>query len=115
MSGQPCGHLDANWLLAGIISGAVQTPDFARNPISTCLRMLPILPGLPEISVRTLGRGGTMAIAVAHPENPAKPSVGLPGRRYDHLFFSAMALLMLPTVFPGFPPPHYLPSAFHAP
>src|SRR5258708_1045648 len=115
MSGQPCGHLDANWLLAGIISGPVPPPDFARNPKAHCLRMLPIRPGLAEISVRTLGRGGTMAIAVAHPENPAKPSVGLPGRRYDHLFFSAMALLMLATVFAGFARTYYLAGVFHAP
>src|SRR5260370_940537 len=115
MSGKPCGHLDANWLLAGLISGAVQTPQFPRNPITTFLRMLQILPGLQEISVRTLGGGGTMAIAVAHPENPAKPSVGLPGRRYDHLFFSAMALLMLATVFAGFARTYYLAGVFHAP
>jgi len=56
-----------------------------------------------------------MAIAVAHPENPAKPSVGLPGRRYDHLFFSAMALLMLATVFAGFARTYYLAGVFHAP
>src|SRR5258708_5054676 len=83
--------------------------------MSTCLRMPPILPGLPEISVKTVGQRGTMAIAVAHPENPAKPSVGLPGRRYDHLFFSSMALLMLAAVFVGFAPTYYLAGVFHAP
>jgi len=56
-----------------------------------------------------------MATAVAHPSNPAKPSVGLPGRRYDHLFFSAMALLMLATVFIGFARTYYLAGVFHAP
>jgi hypothetical protein len=56
-----------------------------------------------------------MSIAVAHPENPAKPSVGLPGRRYDHLFFPAMALLMLATVFAGFARTYYLAGVFHAP
>src|SRR5258708_39008671 len=76
--------------------------------------MLPILPGLPEISVKTLGQGGTMATAVAHPSNPAKPSVGLPGRRYDHLFFSAMALLMLAPVFIGFARTYYLAVVFQA-
>lgn len=43
-----------------------------------------------------------MATAVAHPSTATKPSVALPGRRYDHLFFSAMALFMLATVFVGF-------------
>jgi hypothetical protein len=56
-----------------------------------------------------------MATAVAHPGNPAKPAVGLPGRRYDHLFFSAMALLMLVTVFVGFARTYYLAGVFHAP
>jgi FtsH-binding integral membrane protein len=56
-----------------------------------------------------------MATAVAHPSNPAKPSVGLPGRRYDHLFFSAMALLMLATAFVGFARTYYLAGVFHAP
>jgi hypothetical protein len=56
-----------------------------------------------------------MATAVAHPSNPAKPSVGLPGRRYDHLFFPAMALLMLATVFVGFARTYYLAGVFHAP
>src|SRR5260370_21671798 len=107
--------LDANWLLRGVIAGAVQTPDFARNPMSTCLTLLPILPGLPEISVKTAGQRGIMATAVAHASNPAKPSVGLPGRRYDHLFFPAMALLMLATVFIGFALTYYLAGVFHAP
>src|SRR5713226_2246730 len=77
--------------------------------------MPPILPGLPEISVKTVGQRGTMATAVAHASNPAKPSVGLPGRRYDHLFFSAMALCMLATVFVGFARTYYLAGVFSAP
>jgi hypothetical protein len=56
-----------------------------------------------------------MATAVAHASNPAKPSVDLPGRRYDHVFFSAMALLMLATVFVGFARTYYLAGVFHAP
>jgi len=56
-----------------------------------------------------------MATAVAHPSNPAKASIGLPGRRYDHLFFSAMALLILATVFVGFARTYYLAGVFHAP
>jgi FtsH-binding integral membrane protein len=56
-----------------------------------------------------------MATAIAHPSNPTKPSIGLPGRRYDHLFFSAMALLILATVFVGFARTYYLAGVFHAP
>src|SRR6202158_3138320 len=56
-----------------------------------------------------------MATAIAHPSNPTKPSIGLPGGRYDHLFFSAMALLILATVFVGFADTYYLAGVFHAP
>src|SRR6267143_1860649 len=63
--------------------------------MSPCTTLLSTPPGSQEISVKTLGQRGTMATAVAHPSNPAKPSIGLPGRRYDHLFFSAMALVIL--------------------
>ncbi|PYU73132.1 MAG: hypothetical protein DMG49_06685 [Acidobacteria bacterium] len=56
-----------------------------------------------------------MATVVAHPSNPTKPSIGLPGRRYDHVFFSAMALLILATVFAGFARTYYLAGVFRAP
>jgi len=56
-----------------------------------------------------------MATAVARPNNPTKLSIGVSGRRYDHLFFSAMALLMLATVFVGFAHTYYLAGVFHAP
>jgi hypothetical protein len=56
-----------------------------------------------------------MATAVADPSTPAQRSVSLPGRRYDHLFFSTMALLMLATVFVGFASTYYLAGVFHAP
>src|SRR5712664_3022834 len=56
-----------------------------------------------------------MATAVAHPSTPTKLSIGLPGRRYDHLFFSVMALCMLATVFVGFARTYYLAGVFHAP
>src|SRR5712664_1482519 len=91
------------------------TPVFASYARSTCPTLVSTPPGLQEISVKTFGQRGTMATAVAHPGNPAKPSVGLPGRRYDHLFFSAMALLMLATVFIGFARTYYLAGVFHAP
>jgi hypothetical protein len=38
-----------------------------------------------------------------------------PGRRYDHIFFSGMAVLMLASVFLGFAHSYYLAGVFHAP
>jgi hypothetical protein len=49
-----------------------------------------------------------MSTVAAHPTAPAKLVRDLPGRRYDHLFFSAVALLMLVTVFVGFARTYYL-------
>jgi FtsH-binding integral membrane protein len=43
---------------------------------------------------------------------PLVPRV--PGRRYDHLFFSGMAGLLLATVFVGFARTYYLAGMFHA-
>src|SRR5712671_4977973 len=83
--------------------------------MSPCPTLLSTPPGSQEISVKTVGQRGTMATAIAHPSNPTKPSIGLPGRRYDHLFFSAMALLILATVFVGFARTYYLAGVFHAP
>jgi len=60
-----------------------------------------------------------MATVVARPNNPAgnpaKPASSLPGCRFDHFFFSGMALLLLATVFVGFAPTYYLAGVFHAP
>ena len=56
-----------------------------------------------------------MATAVLRPTNTVKVSVGLPGPRYDHFFFSAMALAMLITVFVGFAHTYYLAGVFRAP
>jgi len=56
-----------------------------------------------------------MATAVAHPSSPARPAPQLPGRRFDHVFFSSMALLMLATVFVGFAPTYYMAGVFRAP
>jgi FtsH-binding integral membrane protein len=72
-------------------------------------------PGLEEISVKRVGERGMMVTAVVRPSSPTKPAIGLPDRRYDHLFFSAMALLMLGTVFVGFAHTYYLAGVFHAP
>ena len=60
-----------------------------------------------------------MATVVARPNNPAgspaKFVSTLPGCRFDHFFFSGMALLLLATVFVGFAPTYYLAGVFHAP
>jgi hypothetical protein len=56
-----------------------------------------------------------MSIAIAHPSSAAKTSVSIPARRYDHLFFSTMALLLLVTVFVGFARSYYLAGMFQAP
>jgi FtsH-binding integral membrane protein len=44
-----------------------------------------------------------------------RPAGTLPGRRFDHVFFSFAALLMLATVFLGFARTYYLAGVFHAP
>jgi FtsH-binding integral membrane protein len=56
-----------------------------------------------------------MATAVAQPTIPAKSAPLLPGCRYDHFFFTGMALLMAATVFAGFAPNYYLAGMYHAP
>jgi len=56
-----------------------------------------------------------MATIVARPANAAKLASRLPGSRFDHFFFSGMALLLLATVFVGFAPTYYLAGVFHAP
>ncbi|MGB2623879.1 MAG: hypothetical protein WA857_21985 [Candidatus Acidiferrum sp.] len=43
-----------------------------------------------------------MATVAAGVNDSVKPRSAPPGRRYDHLFFSAIALLLLGTVFLGF-------------
>jgi FtsH-binding integral membrane protein len=54
-----------------------------------------------------------MGTAVA--TSTVKVRGGVPGRKYDHLFFSAMALLLLGSVFLGFAHSYYLAGMFHAP
>ena len=64
-----------------------------------------------------------MATAAATPGNRVPFVTSAPGRRYDHFFFSGMAVLMLATVFVGFARTYYLagmvratlPSAHHSP
>jgi FtsH-binding integral membrane protein len=54
-----------------------------------------------------------MATAVAN--STVKVRAGLPGRKYDHVFFSGMAVLLLGSVFLGFAHTYYLAGMFHAP
>jgi hypothetical protein len=54
-----------------------------------------------------------MATAIAQSSIPSISA--LPGRRYDHVFFSGLALLMLVTVFLGFARTYYFAGVFHAP
>jgi FtsH-binding integral membrane protein len=54
-----------------------------------------------------------MATAVA--TSTAKVRAGVPGRKYDHVFFSTMAVLLLGSVFLGFARSYYLAGMFHAP
>ena len=60
-----------------------------------------------------------MATVVAQPSqaagSPNKIVTNIPGRRYDHFFFSGMALAMLATVFVGFARTYYMAGMFHAP
>jgi hypothetical protein len=55
-----------------------------------------------------------MATVLARPDTAEKLVIGLPGRRYDHLFFSGMALLIMLTVFVGFAHTYYLAGIFRA-
>lgn len=55
-----------------------------------------------------------MATAAASSRTGAR-TANLPGRRFDHVFFTGMALVMLLTVFVGFAHTYYLAGLFHAP
>jgi len=56
-----------------------------------------------------------MATTVAQPRSFANPTKALPGRRYDHYFFSGTALLMLASVLVGFGPTYYFAGMLRAP
>ena len=56
-----------------------------------------------------------MATTVADPRAVTKTVTALPGRRFDHYFFSGTALLMLLCVAVGFGPTYYLAGVFTAP
>jgi hypothetical protein len=56
-----------------------------------------------------------MGTAIAHAETGVKEGKGLPGGRYDNVFFSGMALVILGTVFLGFAHTYYLAGMMRAP
>jgi hypothetical protein len=55
-----------------------------------------------------------MATAAEHSRAGAR-TANLPGPRFDHVFFTSMALVMLVTVFVGFAHTYYLAGLFRAP
>src|SRR5215472_11168252 len=59
--------------------------------------------------------GDTMATIAARPGSDTRIATSLPGRRFDHAFFTSMALLMLATVFAGFARTYFLAGVFRAP
>ena len=56
-----------------------------------------------------------MSATLAPTHLSVKPVGSLPGRRFDHYFFSGTAWLMLATVLVGFGPTYYLAGVFNAP
>ena len=56
-----------------------------------------------------------MGVAAVQPRTLSKPAVALPGRRFDHYFFSGSAWLMLACVVVGFGPTYYWAGVFNAP
>jgi hypothetical protein len=57
----------------------------------------------------------TMATTLGQQQIAIPEAGSLPGRRFDHLFFPAIAWLMLIVVFVGFAPSYYLAGAIRAP
>jgi hypothetical protein len=56
-----------------------------------------------------------MATTLAHQQCSVPAASNLPGTRFDHVFFSGVAWLMLIIVFVGFAPSYYLSGALRAP
>jgi len=56
-----------------------------------------------------------VSTTLAYARPSAKPGATLPGRRFDHWFFSGSAWLMLASVFLGFGPTYYWAGVFNAP
>lgn len=59
--------------------------------------------------------GEKLMASASHPSSVAAVRAGPPGRRFDHLFFSGMALLLAASVFAGFARTYYLAGIFRAP
>jgi FtsH-binding integral membrane protein len=56
-----------------------------------------------------------MSTIAANPRAFSNPTAVLPGRRFDHIFFSVTALMMAVTVYVGFAPTYYMAGIFRAP
>ena len=56
-----------------------------------------------------------MSTTAANPRAFSNPAAALPGRRFDHIFFSVTALMMAATVYVGFAPTYYMAGVFRAP
>lgn len=56
-----------------------------------------------------------MSTTTANPRAFSNPAGVLPGRRFDHIFFSVTALMMAATVYVGFAPTYYMAGVFRAP
>ena len=56
-----------------------------------------------------------MSTTAANPRAFSSPVAVLPGRRFDHVFFSVTALMMAVTVYVGFAPTYYMAGVFRAP
>jgi FtsH-binding integral membrane protein len=67
-------------------------------------------PALSAHNITVLG--DTMGVAVAQ---PAKVVARIPGRRYDHVFFSVTVALMWVAVIVGFGPTYYFAGLWNAP
>src|SRR5215471_1450295 len=59
--------------------------------------------------------GPTMSTTATSPRAFSNPGAVLPGRRFDHIFFSATVLMMAATVYVGFAPTYYMAGVFRAP
>jgi hypothetical protein len=71
-------------------------------------------PSLRTIFLDTIDSGLFGASMVTAPTQPRSVVSHLPGRRYDHWFFTSMSIVMLATVFAGFAPTYFLAGMTHA-
>jgi hypothetical protein len=92
---------------------SARPPENTRNAFKYRRKPFSIYnpPRLPRQKSRSI-LGGTLATTIIQSAYVPSPAAG---RRYDHLFFSAMALLILLAVFIGFARSYYLAGVFQAP